>query len=252
MTPGGGSSRHFDQATLSRYFDGDLGEEIEEALECHLADCEECAASARSLYNLAETFASWTAAAHGATWQAEIVQEALSRAAHQVNHPLWQRRLERWREAWSGKAEAALRWALEWAGEAVQPQGQSVDSLVRAGSPWSLAPAPQFGGTWGADDSEGSALFASAALSPATPRLFVELVGGAQRQVVVRVDGLPAADDPPLVLLISLRDESSSDVRVAEVEPLPQAGSFLTRFRQLAAGEYLVVVEPRESSTQGT
>jgi hypothetical protein len=76
----------------------------------------------------------------------------------------------------------------------------------------------------------------------------VELRGGKKSDIVVRIDNLPVAGTPPLVVLIAVKPNREVVVQVTEVKRQPGTNSFVARFSKVPPGEYIVAFEPLAGS----
>jgi hypothetical protein len=131
---------------------------------------------------------------------------------------------------------------MEAPGQASQIVTSGLDTLLRPGTGWqfSLAPAPM--------PTRG--LRGRGAVPPPPPTAIASLDGAAQarvavgserREVVIRVDRLPADRPVPLVLLVPLGD---GEPRVAAPEPQPNVDYAIARFDDVPPGQYVVAFEP--------
>jgi anti-sigma factor RsiW len=242
------ASRHATIEGLLSYFDGQLPDPEECAIELHISECDACAEVGQEICALEQVWAGWTAQRHGQLHLRVMLALALAKAQEHTTDPSWRERLKGWREVWAGTAEAALRTVLHAPAEASRVVAAGLDSLSRPGSFWQFAAEPTFAGTLGEGDEEESTIFATSRLSPESPRALVELRGGDKGGIVVRIDNLSVAGTPPLVVLIAIKPSRELIVQVTEVKRQPGTNSFVARFTKVPPGEYIVAFEPLEAS----
>lgn len=248
MTPEEAS--HPTMEALLDYFAGELPDTAGSTIELHMSSCDACAARGEEIFLLDEVWRSWNARRHGGLHLRVTLARALAKAEQQVANREWRERLQHWRKAWAGTAEVALRTVLSAPAQASRTVAAGLEVLTRPGSPWSFAPEPQAAGTWGEEDEDNdAAAIATSTLSPDQPRALVELKGGGDGEIVVRIDNLPAGGAAPLVLLIAVSADRDVIVQVAEVKLRQGTNSHFARFSKLRPGEYIVAFEPTGSST---
>jgi hypothetical protein len=237
---------HPKMETLLEYFAGELPDSAEAAVELHMSDCDACAELSEQVFLLDEVWREWNARRHGQLHLQITLARALAKAEVQTTNPEWRERLHQWRRLWTGHAEAALRTVLATSAGVARTVAEGLDSLTRPGGSWHFGPEPSPAPIWGDDDHEDreSTILATATLSADTPRALVELKGGDQGEIVVRVDNLPAGGMAPLVVLIAVSPQLDVLVRVAEVTLHLGTGSHFARFSKLPPGEYIVAFEP--------
>lgn len=230
---------------LLAYHRGELGDAASEDIELHLCDCDACAEISSRCFAIVQATEYWTAASHAGVEQRLLIDHAIRTAGDQIADPALRERLERWRNAWTGLAEAALRTVLHTGERARRASAENMESLLRPGSAWSFTPAPSFGGTWGSDEEAGDeTVLSTASVSPGMPRAVVQLSGGERGEIVVRIEQLPTYSDPPLIMLVAIEATNRIGVQVAVPEPRPGTGVLIARFAKLAPGEYVVAMEP--------
>lgn len=120
---------HFE--VLSEYFLGSLPEHRAGRLEEHLAECEECAARARKMFELSSAWTSWTAEAHGAAYWLWRQREALFEAQQHTSGLDLQQRLAAWREQGQGFCEGAVRVLKDANASAVRLVSEGLAALLR-------------------------------------------------------------------------------------------------------------------------
>ncbi len=234
---------HPDIEQLVAYFTGGLGDQEEETIELHVAQCVVCARLSGRCFAATDVLDAWSAAAHGVAVQRRLLTEALQRAEGEEKDPALRHRLRRWREQWAGHAQAALQAVIDASGVVAR----GIDGLTRRGSDWSFGLETAVAGTWGEAADDGSeAILVSSKLSTDQPRALIE-IRGASGDIVVRIDNLRLGSIPPLVVLITLKAGDAAVTRVAEVRAQPGAQTGIARFTQVEAGSYIVAFEPLES-----
>ncbi|MFN8633031.1 MAG: hypothetical protein U0893_04185 [Chloroflexota bacterium] len=235
---------HLDLDTIADYVEMKLSAGEERPIEMHLAHCDLCTDLAREARELSELWDGWTARSHAEATLAALMQGAVEQAAAVADAPALRERLTRWAESWSGSVEAAVRVVMDAAGQASRVVTEGLDAVARPGSAWQFtlapAPTPTRGGR-GRGAVPPPPAVAEASIGGAG-RVRVA-VNGERHDVVVRLDALPADQEPPLVLLVPV--SGGGEPRVAEPERQPGIAYLIARFNRLPAGEYLVAFEPR-------
>jgi hypothetical protein len=232
---------HFSTEILADYLDLNLSEDEELQIEDHLALCRDCTSTVRQQRALTEVLAGWTARAHGQAHLAAAVERALTQV--EVQNPAWRTRLASWAERWAGAAEAAVRVVLAAPGSASRIVTEGLDALARPGAAFQFAPVPAAIPTRGPRGRGAGPPRAALAVASANGTSLARIaVGGEQREVVVRLDTLPAGAQPPLVLLAPIA--GPGEPRVALPERQPGLPYWIARFDDLPPGEYLVAFEP--------
>lgn len=104
-------ANHLTAENLIDYFDRVLAEEEEEALEVHLARCDDCARQARRAYVLLGQLEEWTAPSPIAAVQHEPFDGSLGEAtaAVRTDTPQRQGRIEQWHVALANLGREAVR-----------------------------------------------------------------------------------------------------------------------------------------------
>lgn len=233
---------HLSAETLLDYAEMTLPEDEQLAVEEHLDGCDRCIALMTATQHTALDLDGWTAQAHGEAYLAVQLQRALVAAQIRAADPAWQKRLATWVERWAGTAEAAVRVVLEAPGQASRIVTEGLDALTRPGTSWqfSLAPAPiPTRGLRGRGAIPPPPAVAVASLDGAAQARVA--VGGERGEVVVRVDGLPADQQAPLVLLVPV---GQGEPRVAAPQQHPDAAYAIVRFEDVPPGQYVVAFEP--------
>jgi hypothetical protein len=231
---------HVSDEMLADYSAGRLSELDELEVEEHLADCSACAAVARAALLVEDVWDTWTARAHGQAYLAEVLAQAVIQAERLTADPSWKARLGAWAAQWRGHAEGAVRVVLDATGAASHVVTEGLDGLTRPGASWQFAPIPVAVPTRG-PRAGGAPSRPTVALAPGSQQARVA-VGGARREIVVRIDGQPADRRPPLVLLVPL--DNDVQPRLAVVESQPDLPYLLARFADVPVGEYVVAFEP--------
>ena len=225
---------------LLAYAAATLAEGEQEVIEKHLAVCPICSAYCRKAFVFERLWAS-DARAHGDVVCRIALDEALAAEEGRAS-PGRRERLARWKQKWSGLAEAAASVAVDTARAGTEVFADGIASLTRPSSPWQLTPA-------GATTVRGAARSAESALlttpeSSSASRLRLSVTGGSKPEVIVRIDGFEP-DPPPLVVLAPAGDGAEvGRTRIAEAERRPGEGYLIARFEDLPAGAYVVAVEP--------
>lgn len=234
---------HYTLEALAEYVEMQLADEDALVLEEHLADCARCADLARTAHLLTAAFDGWTAQAHGAAFLAAQLQRAVATVQRQAASAPWHDRLATWVERWAGTAEVAVRVVFEGAGQASRVVTEGLEPLTRPGTSW------QFSLATAATPTRG---LPGRGATPPRPTVAVAALGGAaqarvavsgeRRDVVIRLDALPATQAPPLVLLVPLAGDA--EPRVTAPARQPGVEYLIARFDNVPIGSYLVAFEP--------
>ncbi len=239
---------HPELEDLIAYLDGALVDADEEGMELHLGGCDRCTALAVRAGELADLWQQWTAATHRTLEQQLHVDSALERIERDAHDGATRARLREWRNRWGGAAEAAVHavWSATSAGTRIA--ANAVDTLLRPGTPWRMAPVEAFGGAWGeADESAEEIVLATESRRAGSPTASIELRGGMRPGIVVRIDDLATGTPPPLVVLVPETDEAR-EVRVAASEFVSGSATCVAHFRDITPGPYLLLLEPLVAS----
>jgi hypothetical protein len=233
---------HIQPVELADYFAGELPEEREGIIEEHFSECDECTAQARQFRVFTFMWDDWTAKAHGEVYRRAAVDRALQAAQVQAKSEEWRERLRRWREQWTGRAEAAVRVIMEAPGKAARIVTDGFEALVRPEGRWRFALEPAPVPVLGAMRVRGQEVrpLATVALALGRPQARVA-ISGEVGEVEVRVDGWPPGQSPPLVLLVPMKEGGEPMVKELAEE---QAGVLIARFEGVEPGDYLVAFEP--------
>lgn len=239
-------SEHIDMETFLSYFAGALDDARERVVEEHVAGCDRCARQAQGV----ERFdAAWRLPIGSliAIKERLLLSETLAAAAS--GSPTLQDRLLTWARAWSGRAQGALRVVIDASASTARVVAEGIDDLTRPDSGWHFQPIAAAVSVRGGGDRDPSAAVLETPLDPSQPRARVAVRGGAQTEIDVRVDGLGPNELPPLVVLIEHRADDLPRAHVARLEARPGLDCHVARFTGLAAGEYILAVEPLERSS---
>jgi hypothetical protein len=230
---------HIAGEVLADYSQRRLSEADELTVEAHLADCAECSGVARGALLVSDVWDAWSAEAHGAAYLASRLAQAIRQVQQTTADSGWQARLGSWAEQWTGRVEAAVRVVMEAPERASRVVTEGLEGLSRPGTGWQFAVVPVPMPTRG-PRAGGAPPGPTIALAEGAAQARVA-VGGARREIVVRLDR-PAADRPPLVLLVPVAGDGEARLAV----PAPQAGTpyLIARFDDVAPGEYVVAFEP--------
>jgi hypothetical protein len=235
-----GNALHIPGELMADYTARRLSEANELDVETHLAECDECSEVARAALIVGDVWDTWTARTHGQAYLASRLSQAIWQAQHTTANAGWQVRLGSWAEEWTGRVEAAVRVVMEAPGSASRVVTEGLEALSRPGTGWQFAAVPVAMPTRG-PRARGAAASPTIALASGTPQARVA-VGGARREIVVRLDALPGGRQPPLVLLVPVTEDG--EPRVAMPEQQPGAPYLLARFDDVPPGEYVVAFEP--------
>jgi len=233
---------HYSPETLASYALQELPEDKQLDVQEHLADCDRCAGSVHLAIRASGLVDRWTAQTHGAAALQGVLVHALDVVRAQPALAAWRDRLTAWAERWAGQAEATLRIVLDAPGTAARVLTEGMQELARPGASWQFAPAPAAIPTRGAGRrrAAGQTVVVSAD-GDGTPSARVA-VSGERREVVVRLDDLPASRLAPLVLLIPA--DHAGDPRLALPQRSPDDDAWIARFEGLEPGDYLIAFEP--------
>jgi hypothetical protein len=231
-----------------------LSEAREEAIEIHLASCDDCAAAARQLRAMSMVFDHWTLKTY-----AEVHQPPVPAAIQDVVPGLnAQRRrwLRGWLETTSGRAAAAARLMLDAASQTADLVTESLGAITLVASPWQLSVVGAHGRgveRGQTTDTESEPLQSA---SPNVPQVTLQ-VGHAQpggpRPILVRVDGLTPEQlqAKPLVLLLPAPGSGAQPLGKV-LQASSSLGGATALFREVPPGEYLAVFEPSgEGESEG-
>ncbi len=238
---------HITPEELAAYFATTLSEDREGEIEEHLAECSACTEQAREIYTLQARqlqaftwlWEQWTARTHGEAYRRARLGRALQQAQVQVANQAWQERLARWREQWSGKAEAAARVIMEASGRVSQIITEGLEALVRPEGAWEFTPAP---GTIRTRGSGRGAVRTRGKVALTSGKPQAQITVSEETGVVeIRVDELPPGQTP-LVVLIPMQE--GDEPQVQELKRSLQGRSVSARFENVAPGDYLLTLEP--------
>ncbi len=239
---------HLSSDELADYFLSLLPREREGQVEEHLADCEQCTRLGRQVHAASAVPASWTARAHGEARWRQRVAGALEFLEQGAPHTALQERLARWRDRWSGLAEGAVMLVVETPGRASRIVTEGLEALLRPGSLWQFAPVaatPPTRGPARPDLPGGEDTPVAPIVVAASGKTLVRIaLSEDEREVVVRLDRLPAGRAAPLVVL--LPDDASQEPQVSELVRQPETDYYIARFSDLPAGQYVAFIEPVE------
>lgn len=240
---------HLLRGELQAYLDGELMEARETQIEEHLAECDDCTALTREVNAPHPMFERWTARAHGEAYFRAALETALHDTAE--HDPALRERVTQWRERWAGMAEAAAHLVLDAPRAASRLVVEQLASLARPGGTLQLAPVAAVG-TRGAIRARGSLRTRGAVTKHGPPAVRAGSVGARAEAAVmdigrdgdtliVRLHGLPARRQPPLVVLVSVEDPTEHWAQESLRQP---KGPHIARFDGIGAGDFLVIVEP--------
>ena len=236
---------HITTAELVDYFDKDLTDDEEDRIELHLARCEECAQRAREASARCDLWERWSARTYSEAFLREVVRNALESASgEEPEDHIWKGRLHRWRSASSGLVEGAVRVAIAAARNASQIVTEGMENLLRPGAGWQFTlqtnPVAIRGAAGGRKAPPKTALAAGPGGSVA--RVKVEDHDDRAREVVISIDQFPRSHTAPIVILTSIGNRGKDKPRILQMRR--QGQGLIARFKDLPAGEYLVVFEP--------
>ncbi len=235
-----GNALHIPGERLADYTARRLSEAEELDVETHLAECDECSEVARGGLLVGDVWDTWTAQTHGQAYLASRLSQAIRQAQLTTANAGWQVRLASWADEWTGRVEAAVRVVMETPGSASRVVTEGLEALSRPGTGWQFAAVP-VGMPSRGPRAQGAGSSPTIALASGTSQARVA-VGGARREIVVRLDAVPEDRQPPLVLLVPVTQDG--EPRLAVPEQQPGAPYLLARFENVPAGEYVVAFEP--------
>ena len=240
------SSAHLSPQIIASYFEDTLSDTALLEVEEHVAGCDECALSSQQALAVGDVVDQWTARAHGQAAVRAILLQGLSLVRVRSTVAALRDRVAAWERQWNGQAEAALRVVLDAPGQAARVLTEGLQELARPSAAWQFAPAPAAIPTRGAARRGAPQPIVVTASSAGGPSARVA-VSGERGEVAVRIDGVPAGSEPPLVLLIPIDrgpTPVASEPRLALPEPSPGSDAWIARFDGLGPGEYLIAFEP--------
>jgi hypothetical protein len=260
-TATGTGAGHLSPQTIAAYFADTLSDAALADVELHVAQCDHCALASQQALALGEVTAdrltalgdfvdSWSAAAHGQAAVRSLLLRGLSLARARSTVAALRDRLAAWEQRWNGQVEAAVRVILDAPGQAARVLTDGLQELTRPSASWQFAPAPAAIPTRGAVRHRGTpqpVVVAAASADGPSARV---AVSGERGEVTVRVDGVPAGGEPPLVLLLPIdhgqpgAGQLAAEPRLAVLEPSPGSDAWIARFDGLGPGEYVVAFEP--------
>lgn len=227
------NNKHLTDERIMQYLDELLNVSDERAVEEHFADCDTCADRARHLQVLNNAWNAWTAKSHGSVNVQVAMNIALENAAAKTDDESLKSRLEKWRESWAGKAEAAAQFVK---GEISDIISEGMETLIDIRDEWLFAIGPELSTTRG----ELALGDMDVNLTSETPR--VQISVSDETDVLVWGKDLGPEDAPPIALLY-LKD--SPQYAWSELLAFdPNQEIFIARFENVEAGEYMVVFEP--------
>ncbi|MCC7368989.1 MAG: hypothetical protein IT306_11230 [Chloroflexi bacterium] len=240
-------SPHLSPQTIAAYVADTLADDALSDVERHVARCDDCALASQEALAVGDMVDRWNAQTHGVAVRGSIILQALSLARVRSTVAALQERVAAWERRWNGQVEAALQVVVDAPGQAARVLTEGVEGLARPSAAWRFAPAPAAIPTRGAA-RRGAAqpIVVTASGTAGGPSARVA-VSGERGEVAVRIDGVPAGQQPPLVLLVPIdRGPApvSAEPRLALPEPGAGSDAWITRFEGLAAGEYLLAFEP--------
>ncbi len=230
---------HFSSDVLLDYIGGTLGDDFEDQVERHIAQCAQCASVARDATVFSKLI-EMPAEYHAALVSRASIEGVLGKALAQV--PVGLRpRIEAWLEMWSGKAEGALQITTNFVDGVASVVAESIDAFVRDGSEWSFQPVAATAVRGPGD--EGSALLTTASV-PGVGRARVAVQGGESTDLTVRIDQAPEDATLPLVALTGRSQDGKELLRIASIVEDPDTGYRTVRFADIPPGNYIVAIEP--------
>jgi hypothetical protein len=231
---------HVPDEVLAYYAAGQLTEADEIAVDEHLADCQPCSAIVRSALLVGDAWDTWNAHAHGQVYLLSRLAQAVASARSVTTDAGWQTRLTIWAERFAGRAEAAVRVVVDAGSGASHVVTEGLEALSRVGSTWQFAAIPVATPTRGPRSSAPG--LPTVALATGVAQVARVAVGGARREVVVRLDAPQVGSVQPLVLLVPVSGDA--EPRIVALEPQPGVAYLVARFTDLPVGEYVVAFEP--------
>ena len=237
---------HLSPQTIASYFEDTLSDAALFEVEEHVSGCDACALASQQALALGDVVDQWTARAHGQAAVRSVLVQGLSLARVRATVAALQDRVAAWERRWNGQAEAALRVVMDAPGQAARVLTDGLEELARPSASWQFAPAPAAIPTRGAARRGAPQPIVVTAGNPGGPSARVA-VSGERGEVAVRIDGVPAGSEPPLVLLVPI-DRGPAPVaaepRLAVPEPSPGSDAWIARFDGLGPGDYLIAFEP--------
>lgn len=219
---------------LVDYFSPDASPDEQYAVERHLAGCERCLQLGRQVYSATLLLDRWSNEAR------RIVYPTLVALIEKTSDSTLKQRLRNWIEAWSGRADGAVRMVIESSNRAAQIITEGMEDFLRLGARWqfTLEPASERISVRG--PSKGVPI--SVAIAPGSPQATVAVMSDIG-QVEVTIDNMSADKKPPLVILASAHGEVEPQVKEISIA---RASYGVATFEGVTAGEYLVVLEPTD------
>jgi len=164
------STRHHEFEELLGYLQGTLSSQTDETMDVHFAGCEECTMQVRSIGAISSMLERWgeTDAVRQEPRPALVkILRALARGVHSADI---RDRLATWAESRDGRAEGAVRLAIDRALSFSRIFTQGLDDVLRPGASWQFAndmlTATPVRGTLGANPI-------AVAVAPGSPRAIV-------------------------------------------------------------------------------
>ena len=231
-------TKHITPEELIDYFEGVLPEDRDDDIEEHFALCDQCTHQARQFQDLSHAFEGWTAKAHGEAYLRALMEGALQEAEDALMNAAWKERVRKWREQWSGKAQAAVRVVIEVREKAIQVVSEDLGSLLI--SPGHTQPLPA-GGTV---RTRGTARPSRVRGAPDRRKQIAPSVTLEGKELVVRVKLPP---EPKRLAVFVVQANEGYEVEVKELQHSRRTNDLVARFEAVEATEYVVLVEPAES-----
>jgi anti-sigma factor RsiW len=227
---------HFERDELEAYVAGDLSADREIQVEEHLAECLSCTQMSRAIIALDPLVDSLTAKEHGDAVLRSALESALG---GETDRDLqYSARLTEWRTRWAGLAEAAVHIVLDAPIAASRIVASQVRPLIRPDATLRLAEG------WGIASGAGARTRSiEDRAGDGKPSIDVQREAG---DIVVHLRGLPTAYRSPLVVLVPV--DPPGEHRAQELARDAE-GQFVARFASVAAGTYLVAIEPLSNSS---
>jgi len=236
---------HVTNTQLVDYFDKDLTGDEEDRIEIHLARCEECAQRAREAYTRCNRWEQWSARSYNEAFLRVVIRNALESVAGEVlEDDTWKGRIYHWRSASAGLADGVVKVTIEAVKNASRIVTEGMDDLLRPGARWQFTlqtdPIAVRGAAGGRKQPPKIALAGGSGGSAA--RVKVEDHDDSAREVVISVDQFPRSQPAPIVILTSIGNRGKDKPRILQMRR--QGQGLIARYKDLPAGEYLVVFEP--------
>jgi hypothetical protein len=229
---------HPDVDELINYFASRLSATSQELLEQHFAECKQCSQLARRVWSSTHVLEQWSTGSPLRNDLCTILHRSLLNLLDQPATKAWRDRLEIWTTNWAGKAEGAVRVVMEAPGKAATIVTDGLSEVLHPKARWRFAlelmPAPIRG------ESEPHTI--SLASTTTTPRARLA-VSNEAREIEARIDDWPAGQNPPLVLLVPIREDL--EPRVAELRRPSGISYCIARFERVEPGDYLIAIEPQ-------